>query len=288
MSSLAISLLILYCIGHSYWNFLVKKSENPSIMIVLIALGSWIIPFPIAVYYVFLSFPPIEAWIYILINGILQIFYFALLGRAYKRADMSIVYPLARGTAVFFIPIWGILFMGESLSNLAIIGIILIISGTFIISLYPLFNSKFSVSNNVLIAIFLSILVGLNISFYTIIDKRAVDLVSPFIYTILITVGGSIGAIFFMSTEDKFRDLRNFFYINHRAVIIGSLVMYVSYSLMLYALKISKMSYAGTARELTIVVGLIWSYFLLKETITRHRLFAIILIFFGAISISLA
>jgi len=48
------------------------------------------------------------------------------------------------------------------------------------------------------------------------------------------------------------------------------------------------MSYAGTARELTIVVGLIWSYFLLKERITRHRLFAIILIFFGAISISVA
>ena len=178
--------------------------------------------------------------------------------------------------------------MGESLSNIAIIGIILIILGTLIISLYPLFNSKFSVSNNVLIGILLSILVGLNISFYTIIDKRAVDLVSPFIYTILITIGGSIGAIFFMSTENKFRDLRNFFNTNYRAVIIGSLVMYVSYSLMLYALKISKMSYAGTARELTIVVGLIWSYFLLKERITRHRLFAIILIFFGAISISVA
>ena len=41
--------------------------------------------------------------------------------------------------------------------------------------------------------------------------------------------------------------------------------MYLAYSVMLYALNISRMSYAGTARELTIIVGMIWSYFFLKE-----------------------
>ncbi len=94
MTLLASFLILLYCIGHSYWNFLVKKSDNPQIMLVLIALGSWILFFPLALIYLFINPPSIESWLFIIINSILQIFYYAFLGKAYKLADLSIVYPL--------------------------------------------------------------------------------------------------------------------------------------------------------------------------------------------------
>ena len=64
--------------------------------------------------------------------------------------------------------------------------------------------------------------------------------------------------------------------------------MYIAYSVMLYALNISKMSYAATARELTIISGIIWSYFFLKEKLTITRFVAILIIFFGAIIISVS
>ncbi len=120
MTLLASFLILLYCIGHSYWNFLVKKSSNPQATLILIAIGSWMIPFPIAIYFIYSDFPTLEAWIYIAINGVLQIFYYALLGRAYKLADLSVVYPLARGSAVFFIPLWGIFVFQEKISILLI------------------------------------------------------------------------------------------------------------------------------------------------------------------------
>ena len=104
MTILATFLILLYCFGHSYWNFLVKKSNNPPMMLVSIAIGSWLLPFPFALFFIITNPPNFESWIYIFINGILQIFYYGLLGRAYKLADMSIVYPLARGSAVFFFP----------------------------------------------------------------------------------------------------------------------------------------------------------------------------------------
>tara|TARA_B100001175_G_scaffold305137_1_gene301924 strand:- start:231 stop:1100 length:870 start_codon:yes stop_codon:yes gene_type:complete len=286
MTLLASFLILLYCLGHSYWNFLVKKSDNPQIMLVLIAMGSWILFFPIALVYLFRNPISFESWLFILINSILQIFYYAFLGKAYKLADLSIVYPLARGSAVFFIPLWGILFFNESISTSAMLGIFLVFIGLIFISIIPIINKDLLITRNLIIGIILSVLVGLNISFYTIVDKKAVSSINPFIYPILITVGGSLGAIMFTGSKNKIMDLKLQFQNNFKTVIIGSTVMYLAYSVMLYALNISKMSYAATTRELTIIVGIIWSYFFLREEITRTRFLSIIIIFVGAIIIS--
>ena len=286
MTLLASFLILLYCIGHSYWNFLVKKSDNPQIMLVLIAMGSWILFFPIALIYLFLNPISIQSWIFIFINAVLQVFYYAFLGKAYKLADLSIVYPLARGSAVFFIPLWGILFLNESISSTALFGIFMVFIGLLFISIIPIINKDLLITRNLIIGIILSILVGLNISFYTIVDKKAVSAVNPFIYPILITIGGSLGAIMFTGSKNKIVDLRLHFQKNYSTVIVGSTVMYFAYSVMLYALNISKMSYAATARELTIIVGIIWSYFFLKEKITFTRFLSIVIIFCGAVIIS--
>ncbi|MFL2653598.1 MAG: EamA family transporter [Dehalococcoidia bacterium] len=255
-------------------------------MLVLIAMGSWILFFPIALVYLFRNPISFESWLFILINSILQIFYYAFLGKAYKLADLSIVYPLARGSAVFFIPLWGILFFNESISTSAMFGIFLVFIGLIFISIIPIINKDLLITRNLIIGIILSVLVGLNISFYTIVDKKAVSSINPFIYPILITVGGSLGAIMFTGSKNKIMDLKLQFQNNFKTVIIGSTVMYLAYSVMLYALNISKMSYAATTRELTIIVGIIWSYFFLREEITRTRFLSIIIIFVGAIIIS--
>ena len=286
MTLLASFLILLYCIGHSYWNFLVKKSDNPQIMLVLIAMGSWILFFPLALIYLFINPISIELWLFILINSILQIIYYAFLGKAYKLADLSIVYPLARGSAVFFIPLWGILFFNESISSIAVFGIFLVFIGLICISVIPIINKDLLITRNLIMGMILSVLVGLNISFYTIVDKKAVSSINPFIYPILITVGGSLGAIMFTGSKNKIVDLKLQFQNNYKTVIIGSTIMYLAYSVMLYALNISKMSYAATTRELTIMVGIIWSYFFLKEKITFTRFLAILVIFSGAIIIS--
>ena len=286
MTLLASFLILLYCIGHSYWNFLVKKSDNPQIMLVLIAMGSWILFFPLALIYLFINPISIELWLFILLNSILQIIYYAFLGKAYKLADLSIVYPLARGSAVFFIPLWGILFFNESISSIAMFGIFLVFIGLICISVIPIINKDLLITRNLIMGMILSVLVGLNISFYTIVDKKAVSSINPFIYPILITVGGSLGAIMFTGSKNKIVDLKLQFQNNYKTVIIGSTIMYLAYSVMLYALNISKMSYAATTRELTIMVGIIWSYFFLKEKITFTRFLAILVIFSGALIIS--
>ena len=134
-------------------------------MLVLIALGSWIIFSPIAIIYVISNPISLDIWLLILINSVLQIFYYAFLGKAYKLADLSIVYPLARGSAVFFIPLWGVIFLGETISSSATVGILMVFLGLIFISVIPTLSNKLRVNRNLLVGIFLSILVGLNIFF---------------------------------------------------------------------------------------------------------------------------
>ena len=58
-------------------------------------------------------------------------------GRAYRDGDLSIIYPLAQ-TAMFWVPIWGILLLGEKVSGLGIVGILLILFGAYSIQLKAL------------------------------------------------------------------------------------------------------------------------------------------------------
>ena len=66
-----------------------------------------------------------------ILSGLIHVFYFYFLGTAYKKADLSFVYPIARGTAVALVPIMGMLLIKESVSIIALIGVVVVFFGIF-------------------------------------------------------------------------------------------------------------------------------------------------------------
>jgi len=69
-----------------------------------------------------------------LISGFIQTIYFICLIKAYRVADLSLVYPVSR-SAPLFTQIWAFLFIGEIVSLQGIAGIGLVVTGIFIISI---------------------------------------------------------------------------------------------------------------------------------------------------------
>ena len=67
-------------------------------------------------------------------RGVIQTLYFVTLQRGYKVGDLSLVYPLARGTGPFFATIAAILLLGERPTPLALTGAVLVVVGVFAIS----------------------------------------------------------------------------------------------------------------------------------------------------------
>ena len=82
------------------------------------------------------SIPP-GGWFCIVASGLIHGVYFGCIGGAYQRGDLSLVYPLARGSGPLFIPLLAVLLLGEEISPLGGIGILFIIGGVSVTTTLP-------------------------------------------------------------------------------------------------------------------------------------------------------
>ena len=166
MSTVIIVIVLISTFIHALWNFSIKKSKYPFEFLQLLAVGSGLIAFPVGIYFFISEKFSFYGTLLAIISGLIHVFYFYALGKAYEKGELSIVYPIARGTAVALVPIIGILVIGEKVGLTSIFGIIIVFIGIIVLggkSLFVLTNKK----NETILALF----VGLTITFYTIIDK---------------------------------------------------------------------------------------------------------------------
>ena len=150
---------------HATWNFLIKKSNHPYEYVQLLAVVSGAISLPFAILFIFTDKFSISGIFLSILSGLIHVFYFYFLGTAYKKADLSFVYPIARGTAVALVPIVGMLLIKESVSIIALIGVVVVFFGIF--TLGNITHMK-SVNSSDL---FLSLITGITVTSYTIVDK---------------------------------------------------------------------------------------------------------------------
>src|SRR2546421_1517099 len=78
------------------------------------------------------------AWVILVVSAIFEALYYGAITKAYKTGDLSVVYPLARGTAPLFILLWSVLLFEERPTFGGVCGIGLIISGLYLINLQRL------------------------------------------------------------------------------------------------------------------------------------------------------
>ena len=93
-------LVFLAAIFHAVWNAIIKKSQDPlkNMALMQLMMGSIFVPLIF-----FIPMPDKEAWVFLLISIIFHTAYFTLLGLAYRKGDLSVVYPIARGLAPLII-----------------------------------------------------------------------------------------------------------------------------------------------------------------------------------------
>ncbi len=117
MNEIAMTIVVAAAFLHAGWNYLAKQSGNKIIFIWWFLLFALIFYFPMFLYYWSTTEISTEGWYYIAATGILHFFYYWFLGRAYNQGDLSLVYPLARGSGPLFVPILAFVFINENLSR---------------------------------------------------------------------------------------------------------------------------------------------------------------------------
>src|SRR5262249_3451287 len=132
---------------------------------------------------------PQSVWLIIAVSAALEVAYFLFIARAYRLGDLSMVYPLARGTAPLFLLLLTALSLfgvSDHLSALGAAGVVLIATGLYILNLPRLGAWLAPLGSLARPAPQAAVLAGLCISLYTLADRAGVQQLDPLLYTYLV------------------------------------------------------------------------------------------------------
>ncbi|MEI6305201.1 MAG: EamA family transporter [Deltaproteobacteria bacterium] len=284
MSTMAFTLIIISALMHALWNLLVKRSRHKTVFIwwMFVASGglfSILLPLMPGSF----KMPDLQTILLISTAAVSFVLYHLFNGRAYIGGDLSVVYPLCQ-TSMIYVPLWGIVLLGERLSLFGISGILLVIFGTYTIQLQRLTAAELvrPFSNLKSSSVRYALAAGFIYSIGSIAEKVGVGNYSPLYFTYLL-VQIMLVLMSFNIIRAKYRpllidELRE----NWRLILASGPVMMASFLTFRYGLNLSPVSYAVPVRQVSIVIGVLIGILLLREPFGRFRLVSSILIMAGA------
>lgn len=272
MNALALTLILAAAAIHASWNFFLKRSGGGTAFVWLFALLSALIYAPLAAAIIWWVKPQFGWMHYGLMaaSAALHTTYYMLLDRGYRSGDLSVVYPLARGTGPLITMLCAVILLHEQPSVLAIGGALLIGGGAFLLTGDP---RKLRQSRNYH-AIGFALLTGCMIAAYTLVDKVAVSawLIPPLVQD----WAANLGRVLLMTPlAMKARsELAPTWRRAKKEIVAVALLCPLSYILVLTAMVFTPVSYVAPAREVSILIGALMGAHFLQEGDVKRRLFA--------------
>jgi drug/metabolite transporter (DMT)-like permease len=275
---------------HAGWNYLLKKSDRKIVFIWWFLLVSVIIYFPVFPYFFPKASIPAAGWLCIVATGVIHAVYFGFMGGAYQRGDLSLVYPLARGSGPLFVPILAVILLGEEIALLGGIGILFIIGGIYCVHLRSFSGSAFLEPFRAFLhsgASLWALCTGLTIASYTLVDKIGVGLVYPPVYIYLLLLITWILLTPWVLIRER-AELKSEWQRHKGAIVVVGFLSGFTYLMILFALTISKVSYVAAVREVSIVLSAYFGIVYLGEKHGRQKLLGAVMITLGVIAIGLS
>ena len=290
MTPLALSLVLLSACSHSIWNFLLKGSTNREVFTwwMLISISVLLIPLGI-IMFLQEPFTP-TGLLFILGTVILHILYYILLARGYTKADLSLVYPIARGIAPILVPILGIFILNERVSSIGLIGISIIILGIGIVywwgRIKKIINEPLQFLREP--GLRYAVGTGIIIAIYSIWDKVGVGHINPVMYMYSMTLGTAISMFPIILRLHGWQSIQAEWKLNRVRILGAGTFDFLSYVLILTALTFSPVSYIAPARVIGIVLAVLLGSILLKEPFGEGRILGSLMIVLGVTLVTLA
>jgi len=289
MSGLSLSIVLIAALFHAGWNYLAKKSRNKMAFIWWFLMIACIGYLPMFLYFwPQLTISP-TGWACIVATGVLHALYFWFMGGAYERGDLSLVYPLSRGSGPLLVPIFAITFLQEHLSLMGGLGIALVVMGIYIIHLNS-FNLDAMIEPFRAMrgsASIWALFTGGTIAAYSLVDKVGVDLVYPPVYIYLMFVISLLLLSPYVLIKAR-EDLKLEWQVNRGPILIDGFLVLFTYLMILFAFQLSKVSYVVAAREVSIVFSALLGIFWLKEAHAPQKGAGSALIALGVVFIGLS
>jgi drug/metabolite transporter (DMT)-like permease len=265
---------------HASWNAIVKSGPDKFIDTVLVTASSAILA---GLVLPFLPLPAPASWPYAGASVLIHVLYFSFVAAAYRISDMSFAYPLTRGSAPLIVALLSAVLVGERLSPGAWTGVLLICGGVLGLTL----TYRRPESSVVRPTLFALTNAGV-IAVYTFVDGVGVRLsgqaAAYTLWVLLLTAFPIVG----WAAARRVRDVRQQLAARWHLGLFGGGCTLGSYALALWAMTKAPIAPVAALRETSIVFGMAFAAFVLKEPFGWTRQVAAGTIALGAIALRLA
>ncbi|MCA9875017.1 MAG: EamA family transporter [Anaerolineales bacterium] len=287
------ALILLSTFTHAWWNFLAKQAGQKDIFLGLSKFAEVVIfalPFTWMVARNGFAAPGYEtrAWLYVGVAALLIFAYYIFLAQAYKRADLSVAYPIARSSGLF-LPFLAYIFLGETIDAVGATAVALVMLGVLLIPL-PSFQPadlRRLLRQLRQPGVLFALLTAFTVASYTLWDKTAVAHINPFVYYYSYTAVSCLLYLILLSRFPR-SQIRTEWQQRRRAIVLVALLDVFTYVIVLAALNVSKATYAGTLRQFSLVVAVFLGWRFLVEPLPPPKLAGVALLGGGAALILLA
>ncbi len=286
MQPSAVAMVLFAAVAHAAWNLASKYKRGDTLLFVwayCCASALWCVPIGVA--FIVNGAQKLDWWLVVgaAVSAILHIAYSLTLQAGYDRAELGLVYPVARGTGPMLTMLLAVLLLGESLTTVTVLGALLIVTGIFVVAGNP-FRSG---SHRPMQGVLWGSATGAAIASYTLWDSYSVTSLH------LTPVSYYAGTLLLQSLALTPIALRR----RHRIkatlrtdavpILVVAVLSPLAYILVLTAMQSAPVALVAPLRESSIVIGALLACWLFGESHLPRRIAGAVVVLAGIAVVSL-
>ena len=259
---------------HALWNLLLARARDAETAAAVMFGISAIAYAPVAA----VAWDVHRAAIpFVVASALLELAYMVLLAAAYRRADLSLVYPVARGAAPVLVLVAGAAFLDAGVSTGEAAGVALVAAGIVLVRGLRRAPDRLGFA--------LAAIIACCIAAYTLVDSRGVRHAAPLAYLELVLAPPALlylgGICAVKGTAAVRREVG-------LPTVVGALAAFGAYGLVLAALRLASAASVAAVRETSVLIAVVLAAPLLRERVGPGRLVGAVLVVGGVALLSLA
>jgi drug/metabolite transporter (DMT)-like permease len=256
---------------HATWNLLIARARDPQGATAVALITAALVGAPVAALWWRLDAAAIP---FVAVSIVLEAVYFGLLAAAYQRAELSVVYPLARGLAPVFVLVGTVAFAGASTSTAQTVGVLLVGGGVLLVR---------GLRKGDTVGFVFGLAIAVCIASYTVVDKHGVAHATPVAYLELISIGMAVCYVAMLLATRGAAPVRAE---ANPASVVAGVATFAAYALVLAALRLASAASVAAVRETSVLIATALAAVVLKERVTAWRLAGAVLVVGGVALIS--
>jgi drug/metabolite transporter (DMT)-like permease len=271
----AVALALGAAFLHAGWNVLLAGSRDTRSTTAGLLLFGTLLLAPAAVVTGGVS---TSALPYIAASAMLELCYFLLLARAYDSGEVSVVYPIARGSAPVVVLAFGAVALKEGVAAGAVAGVLLVALGVLLVglgALWPLEGAKSALPRR---DVWFGLAIGAVIASYTLVDAEGVERADPIAYLALVVAPCAVVYPFVAKVRPD---------VGVRSALTAA-ATFGAYLLVLAALRLAPAAPVSAVRESSVVIAALLSAVVLHERVDAKRVAGAFAVTAGVAAIALS